>query len=177
MTATTGTLTLTVAPAGGFGFSDFVQGLAPGDVDNVFVTFTNTGTLATAKGMTLWVAGAPTTALTSGAVPGEGLTVTVQRCSVAWTVATGHCRGRTTTLLAARAVHTFDTAGTAVALAGVPALAAATGKEANLRVGLSLTGTETSYNGVRPAATIQGLATTLTYTFTVAQRTATATIR
>lgn len=40
---------------------------------------------------------------------------------------------------------------------------------------LGLTATENSVNGVAPASTVQGLATTLTYTFTEQQRTGTVT--
>ena len=40
---------------------------------------------------------------------------------------------------------------------------------------LGLVGTETSVNGVAPSPTIQGLSTTLTYTFTEQQRTGVAT--
>jgi hypothetical protein len=46
---------------------------------------------------------------------------------------------------------------------------------AHVQVSLGLVATETSVNGVPPAATIQGLTTTLTYTFTEQQRTGVAT--
>lgn len=48
---------------------------------------------------------------------------------------------------------------------------------AHVRVSLGLVGTETSTNGVAPSPTIQGLSTTLTYTFTEQQRTGIATNR
>ena len=40
--------------------------MAPGDTDNVYVNLNNTGTLASAAGMTLAVTGAPSNALTNG---------------------------------------------------------------------------------------------------------------
>jgi hypothetical protein len=148
--------------------STFAGQMAPGDVDNVYVNLSNTGTLASAAGMTLWVAGAPANALTNGSVAGEGLSAAITQCSVAW--AAGACGGATTTILASTPISTMNTAGTAVALSNVPALAAA-GTLAHLRVSLTLAGTETSVNGVPPVQTIQGLGpVTLTYTFTEQQR-------
>jgi len=165
-----GTLNLTLSPDVGVGFSNFVGKMAPGDTNNVYVNLNNTGTLATAAGMTLWVAGNPLNALTNGSAPGEGLTVTATKCSVAWTLATGVCSGATTPILAMAQISTFNTAGTAVSLLNVPALAASVGQVAHVQVSLGLVGTETSVNGVTPSPTIQGLATTLTYTFTEQQR-------
>jgi hypothetical protein len=165
-----GTLNLTLSADVGVGFSNFVGKMAPGDTDNVYVNLNNTGTLATAAGMTLWVAGNPVNALTNGGAPGEGLTVTATQCSVAWTLATGVCSGATTPILATAQISTFNTAGTAVNLLNVPALAASVGQVAHVQVSLGLVGTETSINGVTPSPTIQGLSTTLTYTFTEMQR-------
>jgi hypothetical protein len=153
-----GTLNLTLSPDVGAGFSNFTAKMAPGDTDNVYVDLNNTGTLASASGMTLWVAGTPSNALTNGSASGEGLTVTATQCSVAWTLATGTC-----------------SAATAVALSNVPALAAATGQVAHVQVSLGLVANEVSTNGVPPTPTVQGLSTTLTYTFTEQQRVGTAT--
>ncbi len=164
---TSGTLNLTLSPDVGAGFSNFTGKMAPGDTDNVYVDLNNTGTLASAAGMTLAIAGAPVNALTSGAVVGEGLTVTATQCSVAWTLATGVCSGTTTPILATTQVHSL---ATPVALSNIPALAAATGQVAHVQVSLGLVATETSVNGVAPAPTVQGLTTTLTYTFTEQQR-------
>ena len=58
---TSGSLNLTLSPDVGVGFSNFL-GKAPGDTDNVYVNLNNTGTLASAAGMTLSVAGAPSSA-------------------------------------------------------------------------------------------------------------------
>jgi len=169
---TSGTLNLTLTPDVGAGFSNFTGKIAPGDTDNVYVNLINTGTLASAAGMTLAVAGAPSNALTNGSVVGEGLTVTATQCSVAWTLATGVCSGTLTTILASTQVSATS-AG--VALSNIPALVAATGQVAHVQVSLGLAATETSVNGVAPGSTIQGLSTTLTYTFTEQQRTGVAT--
>ena len=167
-----GTLNLTLSPDVGVGFSNFAAKMAPGDTDNVYVNLNNTGSLASAAGMTLSVTGAPSNALTNGSVAGEGLTVTATQCSVAWTLATGVCSGTTTPILATTQVSALNVGA---ALSNVPALVAATGQLAHVQVSLGLVGTETSVNGVAPASTIQGLSTTLTYTFTEQQRTGVAT--
>jgi hypothetical protein len=165
---TSGTLNLTLSPDVGAGFASFAGKMAPGDTDNVYVDLNNTGSLASAAGMTLGVVGAPVNALTNGSVAGEGLTVTATQCSVAWTLATGVCSGTTTPILATTLVHTL---ATPAALSNIPALVAATGQVAHVQVSLGLTATETSVNGVAPAQTIQGLTTTLTFSFTEQQRT------
>jgi len=167
-----GTLNLTLsADTNSVGFSNFAGKMAPGDVDNVAVDLNNTGTLASLAGMTLWVAGSPVNALTDGTAAGEGLAVTITQCSVAWS-AGGACSGSTTNILGQTQISTMNTSGTAVSLSNIPALAATSGQAAHLQVSLTLVGTEASTNGVAPSPTIQGLTTTLTYTFTEQQRAA-----
>jgi spore coat-associated protein N len=165
-----GTLNLTLSADVGVGFSTFAAKMAPGDTNNVYVNLNNTGTLASASGMTLWVAGTPANALTNGTAAGEGLTVTATQCSVAWTLATGVCSGTTTPILAATQISAMNTSGTAVSLSNIPALVAATGQVAHVQVSLGLVAAETSTNGVAPSPTVQGLSTTLAYTFTEQQR-------
>jgi len=167
-----GSLNLTLSADVGVGFSNFTGKMAPGDTDNVYVNLNNTGSLASAAGMTLAVAGSPSNALTNGSVGGEGLTVTATQCSVAWTLATGVCSGTTTPILTSTQVSGLSTP---VALSNIPALIATTGQVAHVQVSLGLVATETSVNGVAPGSTIQGLSTTLTYTFTEQQRTGVAT--
>lgn len=162
-----GTLNLTLTPDVGTGFSNFTGKMAPGDINNVYVNLNNTGSLASAAGMTLAVAGAPANADRRVSAR-RGLTVSATQCSVTWTLASGTCAGTTTTLLATTPVSTLNGG---VALTNIPALAAATGQVGHVQISLGLTGTETSVNGVPPAKTIQGLSTTLTYTFTEQQRT------
>jgi len=163
-----GSLNLTLSADVGVGFSNFTGKMAPGDTNNVYVNLNNTGTLASAAGMTLGVTGTPSNALTNGSVAGEGLVVTATQCSVAWTLATGVCSGTTTPILASTQVSGL---AAPVALSNIPALVAATGQVAHVQVSLGLAATETSVNGVAPALTIQGLSTTLNYTFTELQRT------
>ena len=167
-----GSLNLTLSADVGVGFSNFTGKIAPGDTDNVYVNLNNTGSLASAAGKTLAVAGSPSNALTNGSVVGEGLTVTAAQCSVAWTLATGVCSGTTTPILTSTQVSGLSTP---VALSNIPALIATTGQVAHVQVSLGLVATETSVNGVAPGSTIQGLSTTLTYTFTEQQRTGVAT--
>lgn len=167
-----GSLNLTLSNDVGAGFSNFTGKMAPGDTDNVYVNLNNTGSLASAAGMTLSVAGAPLNALTNGSIAGEGLTVTATQCSVAWTLATGVCSGTTTAILPTTQVSALSTP---VALSNIPALVASTGQVAHVQVSLGLAATETSTNGLPPASTVQGLSTTLTYTFTEQQRTGVAT--
>jgi hypothetical protein len=170
---TSGTFNLTVTnDTGSLGFSTFAPKMAPGDTDNVYVNLNNTGSLASAAGMTLAVAGSPSNALTNGSVAGEGLTATISQCSVAWTVATGVCGGTTTSILSNTQVSSL---ATATALSNVASMAAATGQLAHLQVSLGLVGTETSTNGAPPASTIQGLTSALTFTFTTQQRAGVAT--
>lgn len=170
---TSGTLNLTLTnDTGSVGFSNFTPKMAPGDTDNVYVNLNNTGTLASAAGMTLAVTGTPANALTNGSVAGEGLTVTATQCSVAWTVATGVCSGTQTPILANTQVSAL---ATATALSNIPALVASTGQVAHVQFSLGLVATETSTNGVAPASTVQGLTANLTYTFTELQRTGIAT--
>jgi len=170
-----GTLNLTLsADTNSVGFSNFAGNMAPGDVDNVAVNLNNTGTLASLAGMTLWVGGSPVNALSDGTAAGEGLAVTITQCSVAWS-AGGTCGGSTTSILAQTMVSAMNSSGTAVALSNIPALVASTGQVAHLQVSLTLIGTETYTNGMAPNPTVQGLTTTLTYTFTEQQRAATTT--
>jgi hypothetical protein len=154
----------------GVGFSAFLGKMAPGDQHNVYVNLSNTGSLASVAGMRLWIGAVPASTLTNGVAVGEGLTARITSCSLPWTLATGVCPGTITVLLAATPASTMNTAATARALANVPALAATTGKVAHVQVSLGMVGTEKSINGVPPVRTIQGLASNLTFSFTVQQR-------
>ncbi len=171
---TSGTLNLTLGnDTGSTGFSNFTPKMAPGDTDNVYVNLNNTGSLASAAGMTLAVtAPAPGTPLTNGSIAGEGLTVTATQCSVAWTVTTGVCGGTTTPILATTQVSAL---ASGVPLLNIPALVASAGQVAHVQFSLGLVATETSVNGVPPAQTVQGQTANLTYTFTEQQRTGIAT--
>ena len=120
--------------------------------------------------MRLWIAAAPATKLTNAQAAGDGLTVQLTTCSVAWTLATGVCPGTTKVLLATTRISNMNTAATSRALANVPALPATTGQVAHVQVSVALVGTEKSVNGVPPVKTIQGQASALAFSFTVQQR-------
>jgi spore coat-associated protein N len=165
-----GTLSLTLANETGSNFSSAVTNLAPGDVVNRYVNLTNGGNLA-AQSLTLGVAGAGTTLLTTSAT--RGLAVSVTSCSTSWTVAANvaTCTAGTTTLvMASTPVSTLS--GTP----GAVQASLAVGAVVHLKVSVTLPDqAETTANGVLPGSTIQGLSDTLTYTFNELQRTATTT--
>lgn len=156
-----GSLSLTLG-ADGVGFSQPIANLAPGDVVNRYVTLTSGGTLDAAN-LTLSVAGTGTSLLTTD--PTKGLALSVLSCSGTWTPTTGACSGTSTPLLSGTAVSVLG--GPASLVAGtVPA-----GTTRRLKLSLALPDqTETTVNGVPPTTTIQGLSTTLTYTFSQTQR-------
>jgi hypothetical protein len=168
---TTGTLKLVLAADGtSAGLPETINNMAPGDVYNVYVNLDNTGTLASAAGMTLGAAASPSNVLTTDAT--RGLALTITQCSVAWS-GSGTCSGSTTSILASTPLASF---GSPVSLSNVPALAASTGALAHLQFSLALpSASETTTNGTLPANTIQGLSTTVTWTFTETQRAATTT--
>ena len=166
---TTGTLLMTLTHDGtSGGLPETISGMAPGDVYNVYVNLNNTGTLASAAGMTLGASASPVNALTNGSIAGEGLSVSITQCSAAWSAA-GACSGSTTSILGSTLLSSFSSPQ---ALSNVPSLAATNGQLAHLQFSLTLAGTETSTNGTLPGSTIQGLNTTVTWTFTEQQRTA-----
>ncbi len=169
-TVTSGTLSLTLAadaPSAGFGQT--VSDMAPGDQYNVYVNLTNGGTLA-ATGLTLGVTGTGSTQLTTSTT--KGLAVTINGCSVAWTVTvgtpgSGTCSGTTTALLASTPVATLSTTP------GSLASTMAVNQSLFLQVNLTLPNqSENTLNGTPPSPTIQGQSTVLTYSFNEAQRAA-----
>lgn len=163
-----GTLSLTLSDNGS-GFTQPIASIAPGDVVNRYVTLTSGGTLA-AQRLTLGLTSSATNTLVG---TGAGaLRLTVTSCSTSWATTTGVCTGgTTTTLLAATPLGTVITTPS-VLLPGTIAAGAVT----RLQVSLALPDTdEITTNGVAPAGSIQGLSTSLTYTFSQVQRTATIT--
>ncbi|WP_104138110.1 TasA family protein [Arthrobacter sp. ZGTC131] len=164
--ATSGILSLTMAN-NGTGFSQAVSNLAPGDVVNRYVTLTQ-GADLDGKDLTLAVTDATPTLLTTSAA--KGLHVTVSQCPGAWTPATGACSGTATPLLTNAPLSTLSTTPGAIKSA-----IAASGT-LNLQISLTLPDqAETTVNGAAPAGTIQGLSSSLTWTFGETQRTATTT--
>jgi len=143
------------------GFVTAIAGMAPGDTINRYVTLTNSGTLD-AITPTLGLAGSPSTTLTSDGT--KGLQVAVNNCSVAWTNA-GVCSGTTTAVM---------TSKSALAMATPQALTLTNtaGFASNLQIAITLpNATENVLNGALPVGTIQGVNTTLTWTFSQSQRT------
>jgi hypothetical protein len=166
-TVTSGTLKLVYAD-NGVGFSQSILLMAPGDVVNRFVDLSNTGTL-TGKDLTLGVADATPTKLTTDGT--NGLKVTVSSCTVAWVVAAnnGTCAGTTTVLLPSTALSSLVSAPSSL-VSGAVASAYA------LKISLTLPDqNETTTNGALPVGTIQGLSASLTWSFNEAQRAATTT--
>lgn len=169
---TTATLKLTQAPSGvsglTAGFATAVTGMAPGDTINRFVDVTNAGTMD-GQSMTLKVADASTTVLTTDAV--KGLQVTVKECTVAYTTVTGACSGTETTALASTPANTLLTDQSAT----FASLAASGVTHLKFIINLPA-GSEVTANGTLPGGTVQGVTALLTWTFTETQRTATNTV-
>ena len=163
-----GTLTLVMADNGD-GFSQSVGPMAPGDVVNRFVDVTSGGTLD-GKDLVMSATDATPSLLTTDGT--NGLHVSVVSCTQAWDPVAGTCGG------------TSSPVATDVALADIPTASPATlasgsvtsGTVFHYKVSLTLPDqAETTLNGVLPANTIQGLSASLTWTFTLTQRTATTT--
>jgi hypothetical protein len=130
--------------------------IAPGDTMQRAVTLTNTGTVdMLPSSVNLTTTASTSSLLDSGA---NGLTMTIDKCSVAWTEAgppyTYTCTGTTTTVLASRPVI-----GNNIALSNIVTTA---GTANHLRVTLSLpTAADNTY---------QGLTSTIGYVFVGQQR-------
>jgi uncharacterized protein YidB (DUF937 family) len=160
-----GTLKLVQAAAGtSGGFGQTYSDMAPGDAVNTYVDVTDNGTIA-GKDLTLAVTGTGSTLLTTDAT--KGLHVTVQSCAVAWVA--GSCLVPTTVINNA-----------AVANLGTPSTLVSGAVTKNSAYHYKVTTTlpdqnETTTNGTLPGGTIQGLSTTLTFTFSETQRAATTT--
>lgn len=136
------------------------SGLVPGDTVQRAVDLTSSSTDPLGS-VSLQTSGSPSNALITDA---NGLTVKVDKCSVAWTEAgtapayTYTCSGTSSNVLAAQAV------GSTTSLSGLAALSAGTSTD-HLLVTLALPTAATN--------TLQGLSTSITYAFNGTQRTAT----
>lgn len=166
---TSGTLKLTSADNGN-GFSTTITNMAPGDVQNRYVTYTNSGTLD-AQGLNLTIADSGSSLLTTDGT--KGLQVTVTGCSVAWTPATGVCSGTTasvagTDLLASTSLLGLKTTP-GVINSGV--ITASSVKYYKFAIAMPNTA-ETTANGVLPGGTVQGLTANITWTLTENQKAA-----
>jgi spore coat-associated protein N len=168
----TGTLKLTqvssTSPASG-GITTTISGMAPGDTVNRYIELTNGGTLDAAS-MTLGLADSASTALTTNGT--AGLQVVVNACTLAWSAA-GVCTGTTTAMMSTKTALLMT--GTPQTLA-LPAGATTAASITHLQISLSLpAGSEVTINGVLPTGTVQGLTSSLVWTFTETERTTTTT--
>jgi predicted ribosomally synthesized peptide with SipW-like signal peptide len=137
-------------------------GILPGDTLQRAVDLTNNGVAGSdnLSSITLTTSAAPSTLLDTDAT--NGLQMVIDKCAVAWTESasppyTYTCGGATTSVLASRAVI-----GSNIALSGLASTT--TGSTDRLRVTLTLPGAAPN--------TMQGLSSTLTYTFVGSQRAA-----
>jgi predicted ribosomally synthesized peptide with SipW-like signal peptide len=159
-TVATGTVTIALGATGAATnrLTVNASGLVPGDTVQRSFDIANTGSQSLAS-MTLTSTASPSTALDTDAT--NGLQMVIDKCSVAW-VETGTspaftytCAGTTANEVASRAVI-----GSGVALT-----VTAVGATDHLRLTLTLPSTAGN--------TLQGLSSTITYSFTGTQRAAT----
>ena len=166
---TSGTLKI-VQANNGVGFGSTIADLAPGDVVNRYVDYTNSGSLAS-KSLRLKVTDSSATALTTDAT--RGLQLVVTDCSTAWNPSAGTCSGTPTVLL----TSPMSSMGSDKDFANITTLAPTTGA-LHLQFKLTLPGSEnneTTINGALPSGSIQGLQAALTWTLSETQRDATTT--
>jgi len=160
---TSGTLKLTQAASGVSGitggFETAIADLAPNDTVNRYVILSNPGTL-NSSAMTLSASGSGL--LVTDAT--KGLQVLVKQCSTPYPN-TGIC-GTETTILASSSVASLSTPATLTLQSG----ALNSGATTYLKIAISLPdSSEVTTNGVLPGSTIQGLTSTITWTFTQTQ--------
>ena len=162
---TSGTLKLIQAD-NGVGFSTTIADMAPGDVVNRYVNYTNSGTLAS-KALRLKVvdSASPQTLLSTSAT--RGLQLVVTNCSIAWAPTAGTCGGTTTEVLS----QSLSAMTSDIALNNITTLAS--NDVLHLQFKLTLpdgTNNETTTNGALPSNSIQGLGAALTWTLSETQR-------
>ncbi len=154
---TSGTVSITLGAANRLTVG--ASNMVPGDTLQRAVDVTNNGAAGTSQvgSITLTTAASPSSALDTDAT--NGLQMTIDKCSVAWTEAgppyTYTCGGTTTSVLASRAVI-----GSNIALSNMSALTA--GNTDHLRVTLTFP------SGA--GNTLQNQSSTIGYTFTATQR-------
>jgi len=166
-----GTMNLDLANSGN-GFGQNITNVVPSDVINRYVTLTNSGSI-NGIGLSLKTAQTGTPSLISdgtGGVTTQALRLTVTGCSVAWDTVNGTCSGTTSTELAATPIGSLTSATT------LTSSTMNSGVVKYLQMSINLPDqNETTINGALPANTIQGGSVNVTYTFDLAQRTATTT--
>lgn len=156
----------------GVGFSQNITNMAPGDIVNRYVTLKNEGSLD-GQLLSLKTTQTGTATLISDGVNGssnKGLTLTVTGCTVAWTPTTGVCSGTTSDELVKTTIGSLTSEKT------LTSAIMNSGAFKYLKMSIQLPDqSETTINGALPANTVQGGSVAITYTFNLAQRTATTT--
>ena len=148
------------------GFATAITAMAPGDTVKRYIDLSNVGTLD-GSAVTLSTSASVANALTSNG--SLGLQVAINECSVAWTNA-GVCTPGATSVLA-------QTSLLAMASPQSLSLSSVLAGDVNyLQFVISLpAGSEVTVNGALPVGTVQGLTTSLTWTFNESLRTNTVT--
>jgi predicted ribosomally synthesized peptide with SipW-like signal peptide len=174
-TITSGKILLATGPT-----TSGATAIVPGDTVSREIDLNSTGATANLASVTLGFSGSGTLLDTD---PTNGLQVTVQSCSVAWTSHVGPpqtytCGGTTTAVLASTPVATLES--TAAALAGLKSLTA--GGQDFLVFTLTFPSTAPgsvnqdaslcsgTKGGTAATENLEGCSTSLTYTFTATQR-------
>jgi hypothetical protein len=167
-----GTLLLTLDDVGD-GFSIDISDLAPGDTVDRFVDLENVGTLDSEELGFAVSASGDSVLVTDGAAPSttRALTLAIDRCTVAWTVATSTCGGTVSSLLATQTLGAAILGGNNLLGLTLDSL-----DTVHLRIQFVLPDQdEVSTNGVLPTPTVQDAAVVITATFRVDQRDPTST--
>jgi hypothetical protein len=161
---TTGTLKLTLASgAGSGGFTTPISSMAPGDSVSRFVNLVNGGNLD-GLNPSLLITTSDTNTLVESTT--AGLQILITGCSIAWSG--GICNESQTAVLGPISVKTLKTTEQTITLGSLLA-----GSTNYLKITTSLsTSTENILNGFIPESSIQGKTATLTWNFTIQQRTA-----
>jgi hypothetical protein len=166
-TITSGTLLLTLDDDGD-GFSVDISDLAPGDTVDRFVDLRNAGTLDAEELEFALSATGDTVLITDGTTPitTKALTITIDRCTDAWTVADSTCAGTESPLLTTRTLGAVVAGGN-----NATGLTLDSDDTVHLRIRFRLPDQEeVSTNGVLPTNTVQGATVQIAVSFRVEQR-------
>ena len=160
---TTGSLSLTLASgAGSGGFTTSVGNMAPGDTFNRYVNLVNGGNLD-GLNPTLLLSTTDTNTLVESAT--AGLQITIAGCSIAWV--SNSCNETQTAVLTQTSVKNLKTSASNLTLGTLAA-----GTTNYLKVSIFLpNSSENILNGVIPNTSIMNKSATLTWSFTIDQRT------
>lgn len=159
-----GTMKLIFTPnAESVGITDNISNLAPGDVVNRYVALKNDGNISGKDlKLTLGLSGG-TAKFTSSA---NGLQLTVNSCSTAWTVSTATCSGSVEEI-AKGPLSSYLNSGRSFTSNGTLGI----GQTRFLQLSMELPDqNEVTVNGLLPADSIQAQTVGITYTFDLAQR-------